>query len=190
MHTAYGRLSSLITLPGTQFGDSDTSALNLTSLADLGLMSIADKYGKIQHYQEFKTELENIFQLPSLTYQELQLSLERQFPQNLLLKGFPSYNVSVSDTLNSLPAQPHSTNNQAKPVTKVVQCNNYLLTSDSAGGLNIWNTDLKLQKVLDYDIKRDLSKEGHTENENLMRSLLMQDNRSSAERNEVRLIQS
>jgi hypothetical protein len=71
IHTAYGRLSSLITLPGSQFGDSESSAISLTQLADLGLVNTADKYGKLQHFQEFRTELENVFQLPSLSSQEL-----------------------------------------------------------------------------------------------------------------------
>jgi hypothetical protein len=50
IHTAYGRLSSLITMPGSLFGDSDSSAISLTELADLGLVNSADKYGKLHHF--------------------------------------------------------------------------------------------------------------------------------------------
>ena len=58
--------------------------------------------------------------------------------------------------------------------------------------MNVWNTKLKLQKVLAIDAKVDLGKEsgGTSENEIMMRALLMQDNRNSAERTEVRLIHS
>jgi len=46
--------------------------------------------------------------------------------------------------------------------------------------------------VLAHDVKIDLAKEkgGASENEVMMRALLMQDNRNSAERTEVRLIHS
>ena len=50
IHTAYGRLSSLITMPGSLFGDSDSSAISLMELANLGLVNSADKYGKLHHF--------------------------------------------------------------------------------------------------------------------------------------------
>ncbi len=77
-------------------------------------------------------------------------------------------------------------------MTKVIQSGDFLFTADNAGGLNVWNTKLKLQKVLAHDVKIDLAKEkgGASENEVMMRALLMQDNRNSAERTEVRLIHS
>ncbi len=57
LHTAYGRLSSLITLPGAKFGET----LELEDLAEMGMVNTSDKYGKLQHFQEFRTELENVF---------------------------------------------------------------------------------------------------------------------------------
>jgi len=35
--------------------------MDLMTLAEMGLISTNDKYGKLSHFQEFKTELENIF---------------------------------------------------------------------------------------------------------------------------------
>jgi len=45
--------------------------------------------------------------LPQLSNYELQASLERQFPTNLMLKGFPSWNVPLASTLNKLPPVVH-----------------------------------------------------------------------------------
>jgi hypothetical protein len=59
IHTAYGRLSSLITFP--EVSSCETKDMDLMTLAELGLISTNDKYGKLSHFQEFKTELENIF---------------------------------------------------------------------------------------------------------------------------------
>jgi len=41
---------------------SSTNAnVGITTLADLGLVNTSDNYGKLQHFQEFKVDLENIF---------------------------------------------------------------------------------------------------------------------------------
>ena len=57
LHTAYCRLSSLITLPGVKF----MKTLELEDLAEMGIENTSDKYGKLQHFQEFRNELENVF---------------------------------------------------------------------------------------------------------------------------------
>jgi len=53
VHTAYGRLLSLATFP---LGDIQ----RVFEMAELGLINSSDKYGKLVHFQEFKTELENV----------------------------------------------------------------------------------------------------------------------------------
>ncbi len=53
IHTAYGRLASLITYP---------CSYDPRLLADLGLVNTQDFYGKLKHFQEFNVELESIFQ--------------------------------------------------------------------------------------------------------------------------------
>lgn len=46
-------------------------------------------------FQDFKIELENVFE--TFTQKNtLLLSLEKQFPNNLFLKGLPSWNVDLS----------------------------------------------------------------------------------------------
>lgn len=106
VHTAFGRLASLITFPmGVQSGNGK---LDVLALSDLGLVNTNDKYGRLSHFQEFRTELENIFQNSSaLTPADIHASLERQFPNNLMLKGFKSWNVSLDATLNRLPPSVH-----------------------------------------------------------------------------------
>lgn len=47
------------------------SHFDILSFAELGLINGSDKYGKLYHFQEFMTELENVFQGPALTAQEL-----------------------------------------------------------------------------------------------------------------------
>lgn len=53
VHTAYGRLLSLATFP---LGETSS----VFELAELGLINSNDKYGRLVHFQEFKTELENV----------------------------------------------------------------------------------------------------------------------------------
>jgi hypothetical protein len=76
-------------------------------MADLGLLNADDKYGKLQMFQEFKTELENVFECQSMYRNDLLTALENQFPHNLMLKGFPSWNVPLAQTLNNLPPSVH-----------------------------------------------------------------------------------
>lgn len=61
LHTAFGRLSSLVTYP-TQ----TDSTYDPIYLAELGLINTDDKYGKLQFYQDFKVELESIFERSTL----------------------------------------------------------------------------------------------------------------------------
>ncbi len=58
IHTAFGRLSSLITFP---CAFKHANSLDISTLAEFGLVNTSDKYGKLQHFQEFHAELENIF---------------------------------------------------------------------------------------------------------------------------------
>jgi hypothetical protein len=58
-HTAFGRLSSLITFPVALHS---TESIDKVGLAQLGLVCSDDKLGKLKQFQEFKVELENVFE--------------------------------------------------------------------------------------------------------------------------------
>lgn len=70
IHTAFGRLSSLITFP---LGPHHS--IDLQTLAEYGLVQTNDKYGHLQHYQNFRVELEDIFTEGALTIDALQSKL-------------------------------------------------------------------------------------------------------------------
>lgn len=153
IHTAYGRLASLITYPSPV-----NSTYDPFLLADLGLVSTHDKYGKLALYQDFKVELENIFEKASSIIDssegntnDIRSSLERQFPHNLMLKGFPTWNVKLEDTINNMPPQVHENglkrekkNHHRIDYVKTIQGSDYVMTAGKDGSINVWNTKLKL----------------------------------------------
>jgi len=104
--------------------------------------------------------------------------LERQFPQNVMVKGFPTWNVSLGATLNSIPPQVHDNANPEKlklspsaSISQIKQAGGFLLTAcDQDGSVNVWDTKLQLQKVGAHNYKcHELS----PSNEAVMKELLM-----------------
>eukprot|EP00347_Sterkiella_histriomuscorum_P017580 403348792 len=163
-HTAFGRLSSLITYP-TQ----TNTIYDPISMAELGLVNIDDKYGKLQFYQEFKVELENIFERSNqnqIADQDLRFQLAKQFPQNLLLKGLSTWNVPINETLNSMPPQVHDNNLEGLKQNycsidsvKSIQNSDLILTGSKDGSINIWSSKLRLQKISGLNLKLKLYQE-------------------------------
>ena len=104
--------------------------------------------------------------------------MERQFPQNVMVKGFPTWNVSLGATLNSIPPQVHDNANPEKlklspsaSISQIKQAGGFLLTAcDQDGSVNVWDTKLKLQKLGAHNYKcHELS----PSNEAVMKELLM-----------------
>ena len=68
-----------------------------------------------------------------------------------MLKGFPTWNVPLAQTLNNLPPEVHQnalSQKLTKPtrVDKVMTLDNsdFVMTASNDGSINIWNTKLKL----------------------------------------------
>jgi hypothetical protein len=102
-HTALGRLQSLISLPsGTQ--------ISPITLAEHGVCNVQDKNlsGGLRFYQHLQVELENIYQAcPETGTRDVQAALEAQFTNNLMVRGLESWNVPLSNSLNSMPSKAH-----------------------------------------------------------------------------------
>jgi len=102
-HTALGRLTSLLSLP-------TDSWLSPLALAEHGVCNVQDKNlsGGLRFYQHPQVELENIYvSCPESGKRDIQAALEAQFKNNLLVRGFDSWNVPLSKSLNSMPPARH-----------------------------------------------------------------------------------
>ena len=79
--------------------------------------------------------------------------LERQFPNNLMLRGYPTWNVPRHVTLSSFPPQLHISSAKKEdeielpnPILCVesTQFSPLVLTCSEDGEINVWNTELRL----------------------------------------------
>jgi hypothetical protein len=69
-----------------------------------------------------------------------------------MLKGFPTWNVPLSATLNNLPSQVHenanpdiSKLNASEKISVVKQAENFVLSAcNTDGSVNVWNAKLNL----------------------------------------------
>ena len=90
--------------------------------------------------------------------------MEKQFPSNLFLKGVPSWNVPLANTLHNLPPSIHENALQDrqmlthKPISavKTIQNSDFILTVAKDGSINVWNTRLRLQRVGQHNFKSKL----------------------------------
>lgn len=95
-----------------------------------------------------------------------------------MVKGFPTWNVSLGATLNSIPPQAHDNANPDKSklapsasTLQIKQAEGFLMTAcDQDGSVNVWNTKLQLQKVGAHNYK---CHELNPSNEAVMKELLM-----------------
>jgi hypothetical protein len=99
-HTALGRLSSLMSLPS----DSQICPIKL---AEHGVCNIQDRNltGGLRFFQHLQVELENVYQsCPDTGARDIEAALECQFTNNLMIKGFDSWNVPLHKSINSMPS--------------------------------------------------------------------------------------
>jgi len=145
LHTTYGRLASFITWP----------VPGAITLAEAGLYNVGDKRPIIEHFRYTKTVLENVLAFDQTNKKEVWSFLERSFPEDRMLKGEPCANVPLNVTLRHFPALRHK-DTEEKPQEIIHLENNgkYVLTGSADGSVNVWNTKLRLVKLLATDFKK------------------------------------
>ena len=101
---------------------------------------------------------------------ELQAALEKQLPNNLMVKGFPTWNVPLSRTLNSFPPSLHENqlSNSKKllirPADKInfikqLDGSDFVLAGSRGGSVSVWNSRLRLHCVGGINYKSKLYQE-------------------------------
>ena len=77
-----------------------------------------------------------------------------------MVKGYPTWNVKIEDTLNSLPPQVHEnglTNNLKNhskiDYVKTVKDSDIIMTGSNDGSINIWHSKLNLQLLGSHNFK-------------------------------------
>lgn len=81
-----------------------------------------------------------------------------------MLQGYPSWNVPLENTLNSLPPSVHDTGltnkKHLKPegikTVKNLKESDFILTGGQDGSINIWNSKIRLHRVCGYNFKSKL----------------------------------
>ena len=155
-HTALGRLASLLSLP------SDQQICPL-ALAEHGVCNTWDTNlpGGLRFYQHLQVDLENIYDNSTgAGKRDIQAALEEQFRNNLMVRGFDSWNVPLHRSLNSMPPKsqwsglrgttpaPTITGHLALPSTDFV-----LTSSAQDASVNIWSTRAGLTRVCGLNFK-------------------------------------
>ena len=149
IHTAYGRLSSFVTWPTP----------GSIALAEAGLCNIGDKKIVLQHFMEPGIEVENALKYDQKTRGEVWTLLERDFPNNRMLRGEPCANVPLSVTLRYLPSVRHTNlemESQEITHTEHKSDSQFVMTGSADGSVNVWNARLRLFKVLSTNFKMRL----------------------------------
>ena len=79
-----------------------------------------------------------------------------------MVKGLPTWNVSLEKTINNLPAKSHQVQKEVAKIDQILSAGNFAMTCNNAKGtVNLWSTQLGLQKVMTHgfcrqpDIKDD-----------------------------------
>lgn len=146
-HSAYGRLSSFISWPSNQ--------VHPIKLSEVGLVNTSDQYMKLNHYLEYGTPIEEeILKSSQNEAKNLSDYLQTKFPNNLMVKGYPSINVPLHKTVNLFPPWRHTSDvdqedNQfvMKEITDlwVPKYSEFLMSANSEDGSAwIWNSQLQL----------------------------------------------
>lgn len=144
-HTAYGRLATFITWP----------VPGAIELAEAGLYNAGDKRPVLEHFRHPKTVLENVLAFDSTNKKEVWSFLERSFPEDRMLKGEPCANVPLSVSLRYFPAVRHmDMENKPQVIVHLEDNGEYVLTGSADGTINVWNTKLRLVRLLATDFKK------------------------------------
>ena len=149
VHTTYGRLASFVSWP----------THGAIALAEAGLMCVGDKKLTLRHFMEPASQIENVLCYDEKTRNEVWTILEKQFPNNRMLRGEPCFNVPLNVTMRYFPPLQHTnyelepqeiTNVESKPNSHLV------MTGSSDGSVCIWNTRLRLFKAAFTNFKVNL----------------------------------
>jgi hypothetical protein len=115
----------------------------------------------MRFYQHLQVELENIYDTSAIAGNRgIQAALEEQFTNNLMVKGFASWNVPLYKSLNCMPPKSQwsgiSNIPSASPITTILAlpATDFVLTG-SAGdaSVNVWVTRAGLTRVHGLNFK-------------------------------------
>jgi hypothetical protein len=155
IHSAYSRVSSFI-----NYNDSERPV----ELAELGLFNYADKEKKLSHFMETGVPVETIYEDQGSI--PLEVSLQKQFTENYMLKGLDTFNVPLASTINSLPPSLHrnfATSSVPQfgdiDVVKHLSFSDLVLTgSRNLGSINVWSNKLGMNLLGGFNFLNDLYK--------------------------------
>ena len=81
------------------------TALSVEAMCESGLILANEEFKQIKFFQDYRSDV--VLEGNMNSYQDLVASLGYQLPYNLFLRGYPTYNVPLAQTLNSFPPQHH-----------------------------------------------------------------------------------
>ena len=152
LFSAFGRLGSFISFPSNKF--------SLLELAENGLYNTGDLLYDVRHYLDPEKKLDQIQNLRS--DQTLCNFVENSLPENRMVQGYPNPNIPLSVTINSLPPQYHSRNeNLSKSkISHVAQSDEcpYVATVSNNGDVKLWNTDVGLVCLASDNFRGEFNK--------------------------------
>jgi len=117
--------------------------------------------GGLRFYQHLQVDLENIYSSSSdRGKRDVQAALEAQFKSNLMVRGFDSWNVPLSKSLNSMPARSHASGLRVPSSRSAITCFHALQDSDFVlsssaddAAVNIWSTKAGLTRISALNFK-------------------------------------
>ncbi|KAL4506801.1 hypothetical protein ABPG72_001222 [Tetrahymena utriculariae] len=149
--TAFGRLISFYNYTNTNF--------SIENLAQAGLVNIHDLQQDLRHFLDYYTPLQIT---KASNVQNIQKQIQTQLEGNNFINGPINSDIGLDITVNSMPYQVHKNDKSmisekkvkfVKPQRKYLS--NYICSFDSDGIVNIWNTELNLQRVAISDFKKE-----------------------------------
>lgn len=116
--------------------------------------------GGLRFYQHLQVELENIYDITDSGNRGIQAALEDQFKNNLMVRGFASWNVPLYKSLNCMPPQSQwsglGSQPSASPITTILALptTDFVLTASAAdASVNVWATRAGLTRVQSLNFK-------------------------------------
>lgn len=153
-HTAQGRLSSLVGSPSYAQADP-------CQLAELGVLNLLDQNmsNGMRHYQHTQILLESPSNLASQKPQDLITSLDNQLRGDIMRAGFPTWNVTLSKSINAMPPKSHlsglaqSTPSDVSSVHQLANSDFVLTASKHDASVNLWTTRAGLTGIAAINFK-------------------------------------